>query len=216
MPVFAGVKPYFWIGRLLGNPGRIYYEDNGGEGIAAQFAGLRALNIQYTVITSWNDMTEGVLTPAPPAERLRTSLNVDALQLPTEGAYRLTGFHIKWTDQGSQPPMDDSLFVFYRTHPNAAVPTNDPAPVIKVGTITDSIYVTTHCVTAAELRYNDGAPISVAAGIVNTRIPFVTGTRQNIKLQRGSTTVRQVNGVPIVANPAKYNYFVASFYDGPR
>src|ERR1035437_1155833 len=112
--------------------------------------------------------------------------------------------------------MDDSLFVFYRTHPNAAVPTNDPAPVIKVGTITDSIYVTAHCVTAAELRYNDGAPISVAAGIVNTRILSCPGVRQNIKLRRGSTIVREINGVPIVANPAKYNYFVASFYDGPR
>jgi hypothetical protein len=129
---------------------------------------------------------------------------------------RLTGFHINWSKQGRQPPMDDSMFVFYRTHPNDAVPTDDRVPVIKVGEIPDSIFVTTHCTAAAELRYNDGQPIKVAAGIVNTRIPFAPGERQNIKLQRGQTTIREITGTPIQARPAKYNYFIASFYAGPK
>jgi hypothetical protein len=70
---FAGVSPYFWVGRLQGgNPAdlpRRYYDYNGGEGVATQWNSV--INVQkppMVEIVTWNDFTESYLSPADPEQ----------------------------------------------------------------------------------------------------------------------------------------------------
>ena len=104
----------------------------------------------------------------------------------------------------------DSLYCFYRTHPKKAVATNDHYGPIYwfIGDCEDDIYITTILTAPATLVVTTGSQtvtLPVAAGLVNTRVPFQVGAQTFQILRNGQTVVSQI-GTPIIAAPTEYNF----------
>lgn len=213
---FAGVSPYFWVGRLDANLPRRYYDYNGGEGIAAQWNSI--INVQkplWVELITWNDFTESYMTPADPAKMSLKQYfwNVGPLIKSHAGYAELQKYYIQWFKSGTKPTLtQDGLFYFYRTHPKALVAPNDTS-VVQYNVL-DNIYVTTNLTSAATLQVTTGGAVksfAVAAGLSHTRVPFNTGT-QTIDLIRNGTTIIHLTGDPIASSITAYNFITTSGY----
>lgn len=211
---FAGVSPYFWVGRLDANLPRRYYDYNGGEGVAMQWDSV--INVQkplWVELITWNDFTESYMTPADPAKMSLKAYfwNMGPLIKSHAGYAELQRYYIRWFKSGTKPKLtQDGLFYFYRTHPKDLVAPND-SPVVKYNVL-DNIYVTTNLTTAATLRVTTGNAVktfSVPAGLSHTRIPFNTGA-QSFDLIRNGQTVIHLNGDPIDSSITAYNFITTS------
>lgn len=209
-------KPYYWA---TCHSARQYTETQGGLGMSSFWQSI--INIQKPTIVevvAWNDYSESTYIQ-PTRVLLGNPAEIPSTQ--HLAYYELMKYYSSWYKCGAQPRITkDVVFFFYRTHPNAAVASNDAsacnmgaiADNQKWGLVEDDIYVTTALTSAATLSVTTGGvekTYDVPAGMTHTKIPFNTGA-QIIALKRGSVTLDSLQGVDIVANPVIYNFNVYS------
>lgn len=211
---FAGVSPYFWVGRIAANLPRRYYDYNGGEGIAAQWDSV--INVQkpnWVELITWNDFTESYMTPADPAQMSLKQYfwNIGPLIKSHAGYAEFQKYYISWFKSGVKPTLtQDALYYFYRTHPKGSVAASD-SPVVQYNVL-DDIYVTTNLTAAATLQVTTGGAVktfAVPAGLAHTRVPFNTGS-QTFDLIRSGQSVIHLTGDPISSSITAYNFITTS------
>lgn len=206
----APVAGQFW--QTVPGYGRPYTEYSGGAGMEAIWNDI--IHTQnptppWVEVLTWNDFAESYLTPSTVYSNFSWSTT------PEIAFTFLNAYYAQWYKTGVQPAINnDQFYYFYRTHPKAAVASNDPdGPVTQFyGPVADDIYVTTLLTAPATLTVNSGGKIStylLNAGIANTSIPFTVGT-QTFTLTRNGTTIVSVQGEDIIANPVDYNFFCAT------
>jgi hypothetical protein len=214
VPYFAGVAPYFWLGRIHDSgstPLRRYYETRGGEGIEAQW---RAIILQQrpaaVFVCTFNDYTESYMTGAAPHDMplKQYFFNVGPLLLDHSGYAELFRFFIAWYKSGEQPAIrENKLFAFYRTHPSQARATGDLDNVVQYGNPEDTIYLTVMAKSAGALQVRSGdhiETIAVAPGLHHYRAPFRPGA-QSFRLTLANDVVT-LEGSPIQDDVVtKYN-----------
>lgn len=209
----AGIIPYFWEGRLSqAQPEllRRYHDTHGGEGIAEQWAQVRADNPPFVVIDTWNDYTESYLSPAAAAEMplIDWFYNVGPLLKSHAGYSELFKYFIAWFKTGAQPAItQDKLFAFYRTHPKDLIAPNDTQNIVQYE-VEDNFYITTLLTAPATLRVN-GTDYPIAAGLAHTRAPLTVGT-PNFQIIRNSQIIIDLMGDPVDGIINLYNFTTTS------
>lgn len=210
----SSVTPQYWGSRQT-YLGRRYLEYDGGEGLTAQWTSI--INVQkpdWVECFTWNDFDEATyFSPIDDVNKYWPYAAHPALGFYKShaGALKLNQYFINWYKTGVKPAVtNDSMYCFYRTHPKAAVATNDYVGPINwfIGDCQDDIYITTILTAPASLVVTTGSQtvtLPVAAGLVNTRVPFQVGA-QSFQIVRGGQTVVSQIGTPIVAAPAEYNF----------
>jgi len=214
-PFMAGVKPYFWEGRLsAAQPDmlRKYYETHGGEGIARQWDSVRTRSQpQWVILDTWNDFTEAYVSPADPESMTlkRWFYNVGPLLKKHDGISELMRYYIAWFKSGASPTMtSDEAVAFYRVHGKDLNAAYDVQNVYQYGGTLDTIFVTTLLKANATLRVTSGGVVTdipVTAGIVHSRIPFAAGP-QSFAIIRNGVTVAQKDGGEIVSSISYYDF----------
>lgn len=210
----SSVTPQYWGSRQT-YLGRRYLEYDGGEGLTAQWTSI--INVQkpdWVECFTWNDFDEATyFSPIDDVNKYWPYAAHPALGFYKShaGALKLNQYFINWFKTGVKPAVtNDSIYCFYRTHPKAAVATNDYVGPINwfIGDCEDDIYVTTILTAPATLVVTTGPQTltyPVAAGLVNTRVPFQVGA-QSFQIVRGGQTVISQIGTPVVAAPVEYNF----------
>jgi hypothetical protein len=213
IPYFAGVAPYYWLGRIHDSgstPLRRYYETRGGEGIEAQWKAIILQQKPAAVfVITFNDYAETYLTGAAPRDMplKQYFFNVGPLLLDHSGYAELFKYFIAWYKSGEQPAIrENKLFAFYRTHPSEARAAGDLNNVVQYGNPEDTIYLTVMAKSAGALQVLSGdqvETIAVAPGLRHYRAPFRPGP-QTFRLMLADDVVT-LEGSPIQDVISKYN-----------
>jgi glucan endo-1,3-alpha-glucosidase len=210
----SSVSPQYW-GSKQTSVGRHYMEYNGGEGLAAQWNSI--INVQkpdWVEMFTWNDFDEATyFSPIDDVNKYWPYLAHAApgFYKSHAGALALNQYYVNWFKSGTKPvPTSDSLYYFYRTHPKAAVATNDSWGRISwfSGDVEDTIFVTTILTAPATLVVTTGShtlTYPVPAGLSNTPVPFQSGAQSFQLIRQGQSLLSQ-SGDPIIATPAEYDF----------
>lgn len=211
-------QPYLW--ETCKGP-RPYFEYQGGRGMDNYWrSAISKQHADMVSLVTWDDYSESTFVePTPTPLTKYPGIQV----FPHLAYYELERYYISWFKTNNQPTITkDALFVFYRTHRNAAIASNDASvcplgPIAddqKWGLVTDSLYITTALTAPAEVVVQTGSvtqTISVPAGLSSTDLPFQTGS-QVFMLRRAGRVLANITGVAISANPVVYNFHLFSAY----
>jgi glucan endo-1,3-alpha-glucosidase len=207
----ASYTPTYWGHK---QPGRRYYESQGGEGTELQWKSIIEAQPDWVEIVTWNDFGEA--SYVCPIEDFGKSLSF--LEPPPRrghsGYLELSRYFIEWYKTGRKPEMKrEGLFYFYRTHPREAEAPGDKPVKDRHGPVEDVLYVTTLAASAAELRVATGpakpAPLAVKPGLQHHRVPFQAGP-QRFELWRGGRCVAAADGPPVEAAITHYNFITTA------
>jgi glucan endo-1,3-alpha-glucosidase len=211
----ASYTPHYW-----GNvqPGRRYFETDGGEGTILQWRSIIQCQPNWVNLVTWNDFNESTYA-SPVQSPEQQQYGEGFLAVPHRnchsGYLELSKHYIAWYKTGKEPPINqDVLFYFYRTHPlNAVASDTNDLPVLSfAGDVADTVYNTLFLTAPAQLEIASGTNYStntLAAGIQSLRTPFAPGS-QTFTLKRNGTTVLSVQGPPILSQITNYDFFPAS------
>lgn len=212
----AGISPHYW-GCEQPGIGRRYFEYDGGEGIDLQWRSIIANQPDWVEIVTWNDFNESTyISPIDNPEQYENQL-ASPHRYSHAGFLELSKRYISWYKTGVPPATNnDALFYFYRTHPMnlVATDTNDIPVTWRIGDIADVIYNTVILTAPAQLTITTGTntvTYSLPAGQQELRTPFAPGP-QTFALIRGGKPILSVQGPPISAQIANYDFFPASGY----
>lgn len=222
--VMASYTPYYWG---VNQPGRRYYETQGGVGIEKQWKSIIATQPDFVEIVTWNDFAESYLAPVEDEGKYTPGLAHPA-RLPHAAYYEMLKHFIPWYKTGKEPKLEhDGLFYFYRTHPKAAVVKTaavegaaKPTPISSQpvtdlrGAVTDTIYVTTMLNSPAEVRIKSGdveTKFNAVKGYNSFETPFHVG-EQHFALYRNGKVVAETTGTSITGEPTEYNFFPTTGY----
>ncbi len=210
----ASVTPHYW-GSLQTVNGRRYFETDGGEGIALQWASIIANQPDWVDLVTWNDFYESTYTSPVENPSQYFPGPTSPVCYSHKGYLALSKYFINWFKSGSQPAVtQDALYYFYRTHPQNAVAsnTNDTPVTTFFGDIQDVIYTTLILTADAQLVIASGGNLttnSVPAGLHNLRSPFAPGP-QRFTLLRNGQQVLSTQGPNIQSQIVAYDFFPAS------
>ena len=214
LSAMGSVSPQYWGSRQVSN-GRRYFEYYGGEGLAAQWNSIIAVQKpDWVECFTWNDYDEATyFSPIDDVNKYWPWAEHSQLGYYKchAGATKLNQYYINWFKTGSQPfPTSDSLYCFYRTHPKNAKATKDRVGPVTwfIGDCTDTLFVTTILTAPATLVVTSGSQTStlaVPAGLHNSRVPFTVGG-QSFQIVRGGKTIVSQVGEPVIASPIEYNF----------
>jgi glucan endo-1,3-alpha-glucosidase len=207
----ASYTPTYWGHK---QPGRRYYESQGGEGTERQWMSIIESRPDWVEIVTWNDFGES--SYVCPIEDFQKTLSF--LEPPPRhghgGYLELSRHFIEWYKTGRRPaPKREGLFYFYRTHPKDAEAPGDKPVKDRHGPVEDVLYVTTLVNSAAELRVTTGgsaaAPVAVKPGLQHHRTPFRTGP-QRFELWRDGRAAAAADGPPVLAEITHFSFITAS------
>ena len=216
----GSVTPQYW-GNKQTSMGRRYVEYSGGEGLAAEWNSIIAVQKpDWVECFTWNDFDEAsYFSPIDDVNKYWPWAAHSKLGYYKShaGETKLNQYYINWYKTGRQPfPTNDSLYCFYRTHPKNAKASSDHFGPVSwfIGDCTDTLFVTTILTAPATLAVTSGSQtstIAVPAGLHHTRVPFSVGA-QSFQIIRGGKTVVSQVGEPVIAAPVEYNfnYYTAS------
>jgi glucan endo-1,3-alpha-glucosidase len=210
----ASCSPHFW-GCAQGTLGRRYYESQGGEEAAVQWASIITNQPDWVELCTWNDFNESTYI-SPVDDPGKYFANIQRPRRYCHAGYlELYKHYIAWYKTGVEPPIDrDALFYFYRTHPKnaAASDTNDVPVRGLVGDVEDLLYTTVRLIAPAQLEILSG-PTSctnlLGEGTHHVRAPFMPGA-QKMVLRRSGKEVLSVQGPDIASAIQVYDFFPAS------
>jgi glucan endo-1,3-alpha-glucosidase len=209
----ASYTPSYWGHK---QPGKRYYESEGGAGTELQWMSIIESQPEWIEIVTWNDFGEA--SYVCPIEDFQKTLSF--LEPPPRNSHagylELSRYFIEWYKTGKKPAVkQEGLFFFYRTHPKGVVVAGDKPVEARAGPVEDVLYVTTLANAAAELRVTTGgtkaAPGAVSPGLQHYKIPFQPGS-QRFELWRGGRAIAAKDGTPIEAAPKHYNFITATGY----
>ncbi|HEY3328561.1 MAG TPA: endo-1,3-alpha-glucanase family glycosylhydrolase [Capsulimonadaceae bacterium] len=217
--VMASYTPYYWGSN---QPGRRYFETQGGVGTEKQWKSIIAMQPDFVHIVTWNDFAETYLAPVDDAGKYDSGLR-HPVRHPHAAYYEMLKYFIPWYKTGKEPKIEhDGLFYFYRVHPKAAIvkstTTDAAAKPVSIrsqpatdfhGPIADSVYVSTLLTAPAEIRIKSGGvevKFQGGKGFNNFETPFHAGDQQ-FSLYRNGKLLAETTGEAIVAEPTEYDFF---------
>jgi glucan endo-1,3-alpha-glucosidase len=212
----ASYTPNYWGCAQYSN-GRRYFETDGGEGTILQWNSIIQNQPDWVEIVTWNDFGESTYSSPISDPGLYEGQCTIPHRYCHIGYLALCEYYIAWYKTGQQPPITrDSVFYYYRTHPEDAVAsdTNDVPVTLFLGDIADVIYNTVFLTAPAQLLVNSDGTIttnSLPAGISSVRTPFNPGS-QWFTLIRGGSNILSIQGPDILSQITNYDFFPASGY----
>lgn len=221
----APYTPYYWGEK---QPGRRYFEFEGGRGTAAQWKSIiEVAKPRWVEVITWNDPGE---TYIQPVDGHWSNVRFYDARVPFQnrrGYAELLRYYIAWFKSGQEPRIErDALFWFYRTQPlaaNARAPWKEDTkghlrlfekPWRLSPNTSDQIYLTTALTAPAEIEVRSGDLVRryhAPEGISHMAVPFAPGS-QHFAVLRDGKAVAEGEGARIAAQVDYYNYWPASGY----
>ncbi len=217
----APVSPLYWGDKQVSN-GRVYFEYEGGKGLAAQWESvILRQQPEWVELVTWNDFGEH--STFSPIEDVSKYWPYADQAHPERGFYKcrvgiaaLNRYFISWYQQGKEPEITrDLIYYAHRTHLKDAVAVHDPrGPVTnRVGPVKDVIYLTSLLTEPATLRARIGEAsyeYELVAGLSHTEVPMEIGLPYFELLRDGQQVMEHHASEAIIAQPQVYNFSYAS------
>jgi glucan endo-1,3-alpha-glucosidase len=218
----AGISPYY---RGSGKNFRVF-EDNGFEGMQAQWIAAIKSNADFVELVTWNDWAESTyVAPFGPPTSTDLWRGYYAKEMLSHVAYLdASQYYIDWFKTGVQPHITkDEVFYFYRLNYSSRDAFSEKnGRRENVGRprganeLVDKIFITTYLKAPAVLVVETGGgsqSFSLPAGVSDVRVPMQLGSPK-FALWRDGEKIAEKEGEQEITNndtSSVFNYFGGHF-----